>query len=140
MRPVRNGILQEVVSQVNALVVSSFTEKPIMRIGVGKQLVRFSLAILVFGSGLTHVSAQVFTPGTDMLAEDQALGPGCNEIALGMPSDNQPLMPEQSWLDDHSVCVENRLKATGMCYGITDGVDQVELCSFMVFEADGSMN
>jgi hypothetical protein len=125
-----------------ALVVRSSTEKPvmsIMSIRISARLVGFILAMLVIGGGLTHASAQVFTPGADMLAQDQDLGPGCNEIGLGIPTENQPLMPEQSWLDDHSVCVEDRLKATGMCYGITDGVDQIELCMFMVVEADGSM-
>ncbi len=74
-----------------------------------------------------------------MLRQDRELGPGCNAIALGMPYTNQPLQPSQEWLDDHSACVGDRLLAAGMCYGVTDDVDQIEICTVTSLQSDSSM-
>ncbi|MFT4038135.1 MAG: hypothetical protein QM692_08160 [Thermomicrobiales bacterium] len=74
------------------------------------------------------------------MQQDRELGPGCNAIGLGMPSANQPLQPSQAWLDDHSACVGDRLLAVGMCYGVTDDVSQVEICTVTSMESDSSMS
>jgi hypothetical protein len=102
---------------------------------------RLSLLVVLATALVSAPSAfaQVLTPAADMLEQDRLLGPGCNEIGLGMPSSNLPLQPSQEWLDSHSVCDGGQIKATGMCYGITDNADQVELCLFTSIQGDSSL-
>ena len=113
------------------------SKEPAMRTLVTALIAAAFTALLVT---VTASLAQTSSSAAEMLTRDQVLGPGCNEIGLGFPSQNQPLMPEQEWLDAHSVCVEGRLKAGAMCYGLTDGTDQIELCMFMTAEGDESMD
>lgn len=110
---------------------------------------------LVFVAMLVIVapaSAQVRDESVDrLIAQDDALGAGCNEIALARPAD-APLAPDTAWIDAHTACIGDDIRlqmycdrqltdgkeyALCMLMGLSDGTAFVDCNDFMARTAEG---
>jgi hypothetical protein len=124
---------------IKATSLAEVLQHGLSRHGAARVILIIAFCIALGPSAAAPSFAQTHSPGDEMLARDRLLGSGCNEIGLGIPSSDQPLQPDQEWLDSHSVCVPDRLRGSGFCLGLTDGVDQVELRFIIAGEGDGTM-
>jgi hypothetical protein len=72
------------------------------------------------------------------LASGQHLGAGCDEIGLALSTSTDPPTSDAAWSDAHAACLGDVLRVAGSCYGVVDGIGQIEFCALIVREGDGT--
>ena len=93
------------------------------------------LAVGLFGMIATGTSAQPEFVAS-IIAENEALGGGCNPIGVAVPSTGTPIAPSQDWLVEHMACFGGTVETTAQCQGVVRGDRRLELCTLIIVRGD----
>jgi hypothetical protein len=104
---------------------------------VNRKLIGFVLGCLLV-AGPAGAFAQD-NPVEQFIAEDAALGAGCNAIALVVVG-LAPVAPDQAWQDDHTACVGSTVQAMAQYDDVTDETARTIVCLLLVIQGDGSFS
>jgi hypothetical protein len=71
-----------------------------------------------------------------VIAENTALGAGCNSIGIAVEGPTAPMAPSQEWVEEHMACLGGTVQTAAQCQGALQGDKRLEVCVLIVVQGD----